>query len=352
MRRRSHHGAIVLVVAALGIVGCSDDPVEGSGPDTSASPSPSPFEGSPTDGGGFEVIPDVVAEVAPSVVAVLTPSGEGSGVVWDVDGRIVTNAHVVGGHEQVTVAFADGQRVPAEVTAVDTVVDLAVLEAERDGLPPVRFATVLPAVGELAIAVGNPLGFENTVTAGIISGLQRAIPGSGSQTQALVDLIQTDAAISPGNSGGALVNGKGEVVGINVAYIPPLARAVSIGFAIPAPTVVDVVAEILEDGQASHPFLGIQPAAVTAPIAERFRLERGEGILVLDVTDGGPAQQAGIEPGDVIIALDEADVASIEQFLTELRNVEPGQTVPLRVVRDGDVEAVPVVVGDRAELVR
>jgi S1-C subfamily serine protease len=307
---------------------------------------------SSTEGAGFAVIPDVVAEVAPSVVAVLTPSGEGSGVVWDVDGTILTNAHVVGGDQQVTVAFADGQRVPAVVIAVDTVVDLAVLQAERDGLPSVRFATAVPVVGELAIAVGNPLGFENTVTAGVISGLQRAIPGSGSQTQALVDLIQTDAAISPENSGGALVNGRGEVVGINVAYIPPLARAVSIGFAIPAPTVVDVVGEILEDGQASHPFIGIQPAAVTAPIAERFRLERSEGILVLDVTDGGPAQQAGIEPGDVIIGLDEADVATIEQFLTALRDVEPGQTVPLRVVRDGEVEEVPVVVGDRAELAR
>lgn len=352
MRRRSHHGAIALVVAALGIVGCSDDPVEESSPGTSETPSPSPSEVSSSDGAGFAAIPDVVAEVAPSVVAVLTPSGEGSGVVWDVDGTIVTNAHVVGGHQQVTVAFADGQRAPAEVTAVDTVVDLAVLEAERDGLPPVRFATALPVVGELAIAVGNPLGFENTVTAGVISGLQRAIPGSGSQTQALVDLIQTDAAISPGNSGGALVNGRGEVVGINVAYIPPLARAVSIGFAIPAPTVVDVVGEILEDGEASHPFLGIQPAAVTGPIAERFQLGQREGVLVLDVSEGGPAQQAGVEPGDVIVGIDDADVATVEQFLAALREVQPGQTVSLRVVRDGEVQELPVAVGDRAELVR
>ncbi len=104
-------------------------------------------------------------------------------------------------------------------------------------MPPTVEGDRLPVVGELAIAVGNPLGFENTVTAGIISGLQRAIPGSGASTQSLVDLIQTDAAISPGNSGGALLNGAGEVVGINVAYIPPQARAVSIGFAIPSPTV-------------------------------------------------------------------------------------------------------------------
>ena len=294
----------------------------------------------------------MVAEVTPSVVAVLTPSGEGSGVVWDASGTIVTNAHVVGPHGEVVVAFADGQRVQAEVRAVDTVVDLAVLEAERDNLPPARFATAIPVVGELAIAVGNPLGFENTVTAGVISGLQRAIPGSGSQTQSLVDLIQTDAAISPGNSGGALVNVRGEVVGINVAYIPPLARAVSIGFAIPAPTVLDVVTEILEDGQASHAFIGVQPAPVTGSIVEHFGLERDEGVLVLDVSEGGPAQQAGVEPGDVIVGIGDIDIATVEQFLAELREVEPAQAVSVRVLRDGEVHEIPLVVGDRAELVR
>ena len=339
-------------MAAFGFVACSDDSAEGSSGQHAPSGPAAASEARTSDGAGFAVIPDVVAEVTPSVVAVLTPSGEGSGVVWDDSGTIVTNAHVVGPHEQVLVAFADGQRVAAEVAGVDTVVDLAVLEAERDDLPPARFATTIPVVGELAIAVGNPLGFENTVTAGVISGLQRAIPGSGSQTQSLVDLIQTDAAISPGNSGGALVNGKGEVVGINVAYIPPLARAVSIGFAIPAPTVLDVVAEMLEDGTASHAFVGIQPAPVTGPIAERFQLERDEGVLVLDVSEGGPAQQAGIEPGDVIVGIGDAEVATVEQFLAELREVEPGQTMSIRVLRDGNPEEVPVVVGDRAELVR
>lgn len=331
---------------------CSDDSPEGLADEAAPRPLATGSEAPPIDDAGFAVIPRVVAEVAPSVVAVLTPSGEGSGVVWDSDGTIVTNAHVVGAHEEVVVAFADGKRVPATVTAVDTVVDLAVLEAERDGLPAANFAEELPVVGELAIAVGNPLGFENTVTAGVISGLQRAIPGSGTQTQSLVDLIQTDAAISPGNSGGALVDGSGEVVGINVAYIPPLARAVSIGFAIPAPTVVDVVTEILEEGEASHAFVGVSPAPVTGPIAERFQLERQAGVLVLDVSRGGPAQRAGIEPGDVIVGIAEAEIDTVEQFLAELRDVEPGETVPFRVLRDGEVEGLEVVVGDRSELPR
>lgn len=358
MRLASTHGpasspspVVWFVVAAFTMASCSDEVAQeptGVGADDTSVPT---LDAPPTDYAGFAAIPEVVAEVAPSLVAVLTSSGEGSGVIWDGDGTIVTNAHVVGANEQVVVAFVDGRRAPATVVAVDTVIDLAVLEAGRDGLPAVNFAQATPVVGELAIAVGNPLGFENTVTAGVISGLQRAIPGSGVQTQALVDLIQTDAAISPGNSGGALVNGRGEVVGINVAYIPPLARAVSIGFAIPAPTVVDVVNQLLEDGEASHAFVGIQPAPVTGPIAERFQLERREGVLVLEVTESGPAQQAGIEPGDVIVGIDGANVATVEQFLAELRDVEPGQAVPFRVFRDGEVEELEVVIGDRSELV-
>jgi serine protease DegQ len=299
------------------------------------------------EGYGLEVVPEVVAEVAPSVVAVLTRSGEGSGVIWDEDGTVVTNAHVVGPVDEVVVAFADGKRASAEVVATDEVVDIAVLRAERDGLPPATFSEELPEVGELAIAVGNPLGFENTVTAGIISGVRRAIPNSGLQTQSLVDLIQTDAPISPGNSGGALINGAGEVVGINVAYIPPQARAVSIGFAIPAATVVEVVNELLDDGEATHAFVGILPTQVTPPLAQEFGLEQSDGVLVLDVTQGGPADRAGIERGDVIVGVGDRDIATVEQFLGEIRNADPGERVPITVLRDGDEQVIEVELGDR-----
>ncbi len=334
-----------LVAVLLLVTGCdsSDSASEPPVPEGASTPVASDGD----VGSTFAVIPEVAAQLAPSVVAVLTPTGEGSGVVWRQDGIIVTNAHVIASHEEVVVAFADGKRSPARVVAVDRVVDLALLDAERDDLPAATFADSLPVVGELAIAVGNPLGFENTVTAGVISGLQRAIPGSASQTQSLVDLIQTDAAISPGNSGGALVNGRGEVVGINVAYIPPQARAVSIGFAIPAPTVVDVVPQLIEDGVATHPFIGIQPAAVTAPIAERLGLERREGVLVLDVTPGGPAEEAGVEPGDVIVGLADDGVATVEQFLAQLRNLETDQRVPLTVVRDGVEQVLQIEIGER-----
>jgi S1-C subfamily serine protease len=205
----------------------------------------------------------------------------------------------------------------------------------------------LPRVGELAIAVGSPLGFENTVTAGIISGLQRSIPGSGTQTQSLVDLIQTDAAISPGNSGGALVSAQGEIIGINEAYLPPTTGAVAIGFAIPAPTVVDVVTQLLKSGSAKHAFFGIQPGQLTAQIAQQLGLGQARGVLVLEVVAGGPADRAGIKPGDVITGVDGKDVDSVEAFLAALRPHQPGDVISTALVRDGKQQQVKVTLTNR-----
>ncbi|HET6812552.1 MAG TPA: trypsin-like peptidase domain-containing protein, partial [Actinomycetota bacterium] len=191
-------------------------------------------------------IPAVVRKVEPSVVTIFVGNGLGSGVVWARDGTVVTNHHVIesaGTGGRVQVAFADGRRVAGRVRASDPITDLAVVKADRTDVPPAAFQRSLPVVGELAVAIGSPLGLESTVTAGIISGLHREIPGADQQS--LVDLLQTDAAISPGNSGGALVNGRGEIVGINEAYLPPSTGAVSLGFAIPSTTVVDVVRQLL-----------------------------------------------------------------------------------------------------------
>ena len=300
----------------------------------------------------FDRIPQIVREAEPSVVAVLVSAaageGEGSGVIWSEDGVVVTSHHVIQGAREITVVFASGRRVEARLRASDPLTDVAVLDVEAEGLPSARFASGLPVVGELAIAIGNPLGFENTVTAGIVSGLHRAIP-SGGQTPALVDLLQTDAPISPGNSGGALVNARGEVIGINVAFIPPEARAVSIGFAIPSPTVVDVARELLEDGEVEHAFLGIQLSQLTPQIAERFRLEAGSGALVLDIAPGSPADRAGLEEGDVIVEFDDRRVDLVEDVLAALRKHEPGDRVELTVVRGGDRRTVAVVLGERPE---
>ena len=200
------------------------------------------------------------------------------------------------------------------------------------------------------MAMGNPLGFENSVTAGIISGLHRAIPGSASENPALVDLVQTDAPISPGNSGGALLDAGGEVVGINVAYIPPgETGAVSIGFAIPSPTVVDVVDQLLDTGEVRYPFLGVTPQAVTPQIAERLDLGTEEGVIVQSVVPGGPADDAGMEPGDVIVGLDERPVRTVEDFLVELREFAPGDEVTVEVVRDGDRQSFDLRLSERPD---
>ena len=292
-------------------------------------------------------IPDIVEQVEPSVVTVLGDSGLGSGVVYAEDGIIVTNAHVVEGSDDLAVAFADGTRVDAELVAATPLLDLAVLRVERDGLPAARFSDELPRVGELAIAMGSPLGLEQTVTAGIVSALNRGIPGSAQSTQALVDLIQTDAAISPGNSGGALVDGAGQVIGINVAYLPPAAGAVSLGFAIPSPTVLHAVEELLETGEVDLAYMGVAPAPLTPQIADQFGLEDEEGVLVAEVPEGGPADAAGLEPGDLVTAIDGEEVRSVEDFLGLLRRSERGDVVDVELVRDGEEMTIDVTLAGR-----
>lgn len=336
--RKSPLSVALVALLALAPSACrdSENGATGSAPTTA-----------PLATSGFAAIPGIVAEVEPSVVAVLTDLGEGSGVVWNAEGLVLTNHHVVVDARSIELAFADGERAPAEVVATDPLTDLALLRTERRDLPAATFADDLPVIGEMAIAIGNPLGFENTVTAGIISGLHRSIPGSALQTQALVDLLQTDAAISPGNSGGALVDGDGEVVGINVAYIPPQARAVSLGFAIPAPTVTDAARQLLETGSVRHAFFGIQPGPLTPQVARLLDVDVDGGVLVLDVVEEGPAEMAGIRPGDVIVTVDGTEVDAVESFLGELRRQEPGDRLRIGLVREDERLEVTVVLDER-----
>lgn len=337
-------GTVVLVLLGAACTNGDGD----ASPETTATTPTTTSSGQPASArGSFADIPDVVAAVEPSIVAVVTNSGQGSGVVWSADGVVVTNHHVVAGASAVELAFADGQRSPARVTATDPQTDLAVLRTDRRNLPAATFADALPRVGELAIAIGNPLGFENTVTAGIISGLGRSIPGAAQQAPALVELIQTDAAISPGNSGGALVDGDGEVVGINVAYIPPALGAESLGFAIPAPTVRDVVTELLERGSVRQAYLGVRPAPLTPEIAARLGTSRDEGVLVLAVTVPSPAAEAGLEPGDILVRAGDRDLRTVEDFLGALRTRDPGDVLDLTVVRGDEERTVTVTLGER-----
>jgi S1-C subfamily serine protease len=295
----------------------------------------------------FANIPQVVQRVQPSVVTIETPDGLGSGVVWSSDGTIVTDAHVVGSHHDVQVDFADGRQVAGTVQATDPVSDLAVVKAERTGLTAARFETQQPALGDLVIAIGSPLGFVNSVTAGIVSGESRSIPGSASQTQSLVGLIQTDAAVSPGNSGGALVNGDGDVIGIVEAYIPPSQGAVSIGFAIPASTVVDIVRQLLATGKAAHAFLGIQPATLTPDIQKQLGSNQKTGVVVIEVTAGSPAADAGVKRGDVIVSIDGKTVSTAEDLIGALRQHKPGDKIEVVYVRDNDRHTTSATLTDR-----
>ncbi|HET7398667.1 MAG TPA: trypsin-like peptidase domain-containing protein [Intrasporangium sp.] len=355
----------VAAALALGVAGCtgtapgspSSSPSPSSSATTSASaggPTATASGGSTGTGGStgntgdLSAVPRVAARVQPSVVTILVSGGLGSGVVYTADGLILTNEHVVRGNTDVQVAFADGRRAAGRVTATDPVTDLALVQADRKGLPPARFQTQLPQVGSLTVVIGSPLGFQSTVTAGIVSGLHRQIPGSAAEGQSLVDLLQTDAPISPGNSGGAVANAAGEVIGISEAYIPPQAGAVALGFAIPAATAVSIADQLRRDGRARHAFAGLVPAQITPEIAAQLGLSSTAGVIVAELVRGGPADRAGLAPGDVITAVDGRPTATPEDFLAVLRPHAPGDVVAVEVTSPGrGARTVKVALADR-----
>lgn len=346
-----------LLTAALGLGACTapapapfpsgssvSPTTSGNASASAGADNPAPESPAPDLAGG---IPQIVENLAPSVVTIFTDGGLGSGVVYSADGLILTNEHVVSGQTEVEVAFADGQRVKGTVKATDPVTDLALVQADRTGLPKPTFQTTLPKVGEGAIVLGSPLGFENTATAGIISGLHRSIPDSASSSLSLVDLIQTDAPISPGNSGGAVVNMRGEVIGISEAYIPPSAGAVALGFAIPAATAVEVAEQLLADGTAEHAYLGLTPGELTPQVAGQLGIDASGGVVVLAVEGDGPAGRAGIRPGDVLESMEGVDLTTPEKLLAELRNRNPGDNVTFKVKREDQSQDVKVELIER-----
>ena len=328
-----------VLALATGAAGCSSD---GS---SSAAASATPTVNA-TSTVGPQLIPDVVRKVQPSVVTIKMSGGVGSGVIYQSGGVVITNAHVVGEARTVQVQYADGRIDNGTVAATDTVTDLAVVRVDRKNLPAASFNTDTPQVGSLTVVLGSPLGLTDSVTSGIVSGLNRNIPASQDQ-QALVDLIQTDAPISPGNSGGAVVNADGQVIGVTLAYLPPSTGAVALGFAIPSATVVDVVDQLLRNGKAQHAFLGIQPATLTPEIASQLGLSVQQGVLVYAVTPGTPAAQAGIRPGDVLTAMNGQPLASTGDLQAQLRQLDPGQTVTLTVVRGSQTLSIKVTLSDR-----
>ncbi len=353
-RRTAAVSAVALVIfASVVAAGCSSSSAHSKSA-SSTSTTGSAALGSPAAATGVTPpaadsgIPGLVARVSPSVVTILrSDGGLGSAVVWSTDGTVVTDDHVVNGAKQVTIAYADGRRGNGTVLAGDKTTDLAVVKADRSGLPAATFARTEPPIGSTAIAIGSPLGFENTVSVGVVSGLQRSIPGSASQGAALANLVQTDAAISPGDSGGGLFDGTGQVIGINEAYLPPSTGAVEIGFATPVSTVQQIVPQLLKNGKAVHPFMGVQVAQLTPDIASQLGVSVKQGAIVMAVESGSPAAKAGIKEGDIITAVDNTQVNVVEDFIGALRAHQPGDVVTLTVVRGSSTMQVKVTLGEQ-----
>lgn len=295
----------------------------------------------------------------------------GSGFVWDEVGHIVTNKHVVENTGQVSVMFSDGFVVPASVVATDSYSDLAVIQVDMpaDRLQPVRLASSADvAVGQTAVAIGNPFGLEGTMTLGIISAVGRSLPVTAgtrsSATYSIPNVIQTDAPINPGNSGGVLLNIDGEVIGITTAIESTTEANAGIGFAVPSDIITKVVPALITDGAYEYPYLGISGTTLSYNLNQAMGLSEDQrGVLVAEVTQGGPADEAGLRGskteveqdgatqtvgGDVITHIDGNPVNTFDDMVAYLIETKsPGDTALLRVLRDGDSVEVNITLGAR-----
>jgi S1-C subfamily serine protease len=274
--------------------------------------------------------------------------GLGSGFILDKSGVILTNAHVVDKADKVTVRLKDGRTFEGKVRGIDEVTDLAVVKINAGNDLPIAplGSSSNVQVGDWAIAVGNPLGFDNTVTLGIVSTLKRSSAQVGISDKRL-DFIQTDAAINPGNSGGPLLNGLGEVIGINTAI---RADAMGIGFAIPIDKAKAIAVQLQRDGKVAHPYLGVQMVTLTPELAKQnnsdpnsmFAIPEVKGVLVMRVVPNSPAATAGIRRGDVIVQIDNKAITSAEQLQRVVEDSTLGQMLQIKVQRGSQTQMLSV----------
>ncbi|HHP7245760.1 MAG TPA: HhoA/HhoB/HtrA family serine endopeptidase [Elainellaceae cyanobacterium] len=276
-----------------------------------------------------------------------TVRGIGSGFVIDNDGHILTNAHVVDGADRVTVTFSDGSNAEGEVVGADSVTDIAVVQVPADDL---LVAELAPSdqvkIGQWAIAIGNPVGLQETVTVGVVGGMDRSGGDIGIQGKR-VGFIQTDAAINPGNSGGPLLNARGEVIGVNTAII---GDTEGIGFAIPIDTAQRIAQQLIEDGQVEHPYIGVQITPLTADIKQRInespnssvQIDADQGVLVVRVQPNSPAARAGIEAGDVIQNINGQTVTEVNEVLDAVEENGVGNEMSIELQRSGETQTVTI----------
>lgn len=262
--------------------------------------------------------------------------GAGSGVIFAPDGYILTNSHVVDKARQVVVTLADGQDIPGEVIGQDPDTDVAVVRISAPNgkkLPAAKLGDSDKLhVGQLVVAIGSPVGLQSTVTTGIVSALHRTLPGYGGQL--IEDIIQTDAAVNPGNSGGPLVSSTGEVIGINVAVVQ---QAQGLSFAIPINTVNWVASRLMKDGEVRRPVMGIaaQSGALPASLRRQFHIDNEMAVQVVQIVNGGPAQRAGIQPGDILYKLDGRPVKTVLDLRHYLERLADGTQVRVSLIRLG-----------------
>jgi serine protease DegQ len=271
-------------------------------------------------------------------------SSLGSGVIVSSEGYVLTNNHVVDGADEIELALMDGRKIAARIVGVDPDTDLAVLKTEEKGLPAITFGTADKArVGDVVLAIGNPFGVGQTVTLGIVSALGRSQIGINTYE----NFIQTDAAINPGNSGGALVDSNGHLIGVNTAIFSRTGGSLGIGFAIPVSVARHVMESIITAGAVTRGWIGIEPQNLTPELADSFRAPRGRGVLVANVVRNGPAEEAGIRVGDVLMTVDGKPVNDMGTLLNLVAALKPGSQTALTVLRNRTEVKLNATVGRR-----
>jgi len=271
-------------------------------------------------------------------------SSLGSGVLVSASGYVLTNHHVVEAADEIEVALADGRKLLAKVVGSDPDTDLAVLRVDAESLPAITFgSSEALRVGDVVLTIGNPFNLGHTVTAGIVSALGR----SGLGINTFENFIQTDAAINPGNSGGALIDASGSLIGINTAILSRTGNSMGIGFAIPVSTAKMVLDQIVKTGTVTRGWIGVEVQEITPPIAESFKLGGTRGALIAGVLRGGPADRAGVKPGDVLTEVEGKPVADPTAMLNLIAALAPGRPATVKLKRNGNDVDATIAVGRR-----